>query len=113
MDDITRALLGGHEAAKRLTEQGVLLPCPFCGGEAKLKKIDNGYRTNPVTILNRWSVKCGNCFTETLAFESEIFQDIDGQVKVNKNGAEQARKAWNNRAAILTPEQIKRLEETD
>lgn len=31
MDDKTRALLGDHEAAKRLTDAGVLLPC-MCGG---------------------------------------------------------------------------------
>ena len=31
--DVRAALLGDHEAAKRLTEQGVLLGCPFCGGE--------------------------------------------------------------------------------
>lgn len=30
MDEIRRALLGDHKAAKRLTEQGVLLPCPWC-----------------------------------------------------------------------------------
>lgn len=35
MTDEQKALLGDHEAAKRLTEQGVLLPCPFCGGDAK------------------------------------------------------------------------------
>ena len=29
--DIRAALLGDHEAAKRLTEQGVLLGCPWCG----------------------------------------------------------------------------------
>ena len=33
MTDEQRALLGDHEAAKRLTEAGVLVPCPFCGGE--------------------------------------------------------------------------------
>ena len=33
MDDKTRALLGDHEAAKRLTDAGVLLPC-MCGGKA-------------------------------------------------------------------------------
>ena len=26
-----RALLGDHEAAKRLTDAGVLVSCPFCG----------------------------------------------------------------------------------
>lgn len=35
MDDKTSALLGDHEAAKRLTEAGVLLPCPFCKGEVR------------------------------------------------------------------------------
>lgn len=32
MDDKTRALLGDHEAAKRLMDAGVLVPCPMCGG---------------------------------------------------------------------------------
>ena len=36
MDDKTRALLGDREAAKRLTDAGVLVPCPFCGGEGVL-----------------------------------------------------------------------------
>lgn len=30
MDDIKRALLGDKEAAKRLTDAGVLLLCPVC-----------------------------------------------------------------------------------
>lgn len=33
MDDVRAALTGDHEAAKRLTEKGELLPCPGCGGE--------------------------------------------------------------------------------
>lgn len=37
MDDKTLALLGAQEAAERLTAAGVLLPCPFCGGEAEEK----------------------------------------------------------------------------
>ena len=31
--DIKLALLGDHEAAKRLTDAGVLVPCSGCGGE--------------------------------------------------------------------------------
>ena len=31
MDDIKLAMLGNKEAAKRLTEKGVLVPC-MCGG---------------------------------------------------------------------------------
>ena len=37
MDEIKRTLLGDHEAAKRLTDAGVLVPCPFCGGEAMVE----------------------------------------------------------------------------
>ena len=33
--DIRIALLGDHEAAKRLTERYELLPCPCCGGQAR------------------------------------------------------------------------------
>ena len=36
MDDIKLALLGNKEAAKRLTDAGVLLPCPHCKGRAVL-----------------------------------------------------------------------------
>ena len=32
IEDVQAALLGDHEAARRLTEAGVLVPCPFCGG---------------------------------------------------------------------------------
>lgn len=35
MDDRVLAMLGDREAADRMTEAGVLLPCPFCGGEAE------------------------------------------------------------------------------
>lgn len=38
-----------------------LKSCPFCGGEAKLVKLTNGYTTNPVTIRNEWTVKCVSC----------------------------------------------------
>ena len=31
MDDIKLAMLGSKEAARRLTEAGVLLACPKCG----------------------------------------------------------------------------------
>lgn len=33
MDDIKLAMLGSKEAARRLTDTGVLLPCPMCKGD--------------------------------------------------------------------------------
>ena len=35
LTDEKRALLGDHEAAKRLTEKGVLVPCPWCNGSRR------------------------------------------------------------------------------
>ena len=42
MDDIKLAMLGNGEAAKRLTDAGVLVPCWRCGGEAELQEIHTG-----------------------------------------------------------------------
>lgn len=57
MDDIKRALLGNHEAAKRLTEAGVLLPCWRCGGEAELQEIHTGGK--PVYAVSCKKHHCG------------------------------------------------------
>ena len=38
MNDVKRALLGDHEAAKRLTDAGVLLACAHCGKQAYIGK---------------------------------------------------------------------------
>ena len=75
MDDVKRALLGDHEAAKRLTEKGVLLPCPFCGGMPTVKNLDGDCCT----------IKCYRCDTE-----------LGGRWL--KKGS--AIKAWNTRAAV-------------
>lgn len=40
MDDYRRALLGDHEAAKRPTDAGVLVPCPFCGNDAVVHEVE-------------------------------------------------------------------------
>lgn len=87
MDDRALALLGDRAAQERITERGELLICPFCGGEAMVE-----YDTiNPF----EYAVFCGDCGVMPTTSEDE---------KV-------ARKIWNTRAPILTPEQIKRLEE--
>ena len=35
-----RALLGDRQAQEECTRKGVVLPCPFCGGEAELIEED-------------------------------------------------------------------------
>lgn len=44
MTDLERsALMGDREAKKECTRQGIVLPCPFCGSEAKVKEISGRY----------------------------------------------------------------------
>ena len=84
MDDIKLALLGDHEAAKRLTNAGVLLPCSGCGN-IDLKAYD---------VFGEHFVYCRAC-------------KITGPIK---NSYYDARLAWNTRAPILSAEEIERLE---
>ena len=83
--DVKLALLGDHEAAKRLTDAGVLLRCPFCGS-AELGET-NGPHTG-------YWVYCRRC----TATGSNAYK------------AEAARLAWNTRAPILSVEEMEMLE---
>ena len=87
------ALLGDHEAAKLLTEVGVLLPCPFCGNAAY---ISFDPECEPDSMGRKWAytVVCGTCCaTSGLCFSADM-----------------ARLAWNTRAPILCAEEMEMLE---
>ena len=75
-----------------------LKPCPFCGGEAKLRRVSTGYSTSPTTIRDAWEVKCDKSCCTTARYESRIWQDCNGEVVIEQNGAENAADAWNRRA---------------
>ncbi len=92
MDDKTRALLGDREAAKRLTDAGVLLPCWRCGGQAYAEDWVCGYE-------NGTTVKCAAC-------HAAVCEGVEG----GDEWHERAIKAWNTRAPILSAEELQRLE---
>ena len=80
MTDKQRALLGDRDAAKRLTEQGVELPCPFCGGT--VVSVGHGWYDNHYEAV--CDARNGGCGTSTGVRRSEY----------------EARLAWNTRAAV-------------
>ena len=97
LDEKTRALLGDKEAQRRFTERGEMLPCN-CGDDPVIVCFaskgrltgDQGYMAEIHcegcgTEIRRWA------FVLEWAKESAIYQ-------------------WNDRAPILIPEQIKKLE---
>ena len=105
--DIRAAMLGDQDAAKRLTEAEVLVPCPWCGGTPK------------VTTFDRWIVyECACGETKTYpgciqtkespvlasAPESAVkeYYHIDADIE--------ARLAWNTRAPILSESEMEMLE---
>ena len=98
---IKLALLGNKEAAKRLTEQEVLVPCPFCGGEVSIVNYDPRlYRTSR---NHTYAIACSEC---DIMFGWDI--DYGGRFDTE----EEARLAWNTRAPILSESELKKLEET-
>ena len=97
--NVRLALLGDHETAKRLTEKGVLLECPCCGGSARIRYKGNGsgplgYFSNVYMRSKPGFVMCDKCGLQT-----------------NRNmKACRAVSKWNTRAPILSAEEMGRLE---
>lgn len=88
MTDIQRALLGDHDAAARLTEQGVLIPCR-CGATPTLfgDKFNTGSAEYHCIVVCRCRSRTNIC-----------------------EGRRAAILEWNTRTPLLTPEQMDALE---
>lgn len=72
---IRRALLGSREAQKESTEKGIVLPCPFCKGEAIVEY--------DAIVPFEYDVVCGDC---------GVMRGISEDKKI-------ALKEWNTRPA--------------
>ena len=79
MNDIDKALLGDVQASKRITERGLLLPCPFCNGRVRRE----------VGFLGLNFFKCRKCGA-VISFDNDFFNEHPNE----------ARLAWNTRAAV-------------
>lgn len=74
---IRRALLGNTQAQEKCTEKGVVLPCPCCGGKARLENMGFPHH-----------VYCEKCGLKSTS------------VKYEKEGEKDAIKKWNTRPAL-------------
>lgn len=86
LTDIQRAMLGDHEAAMRLADAEVLIPCPCCRSRAIV--VEGTYQAP-----GKYSVTCGECFFATPWC---VYKD-------------DAIERWNTRAAILSAEEMEML----
>lgn len=107
MTDEKRALLGDHEAAKRLAEKGIVLPCPWCGKAPKITAYDR---------LIVYECDCGErrSYPGLLQTkESSVLASApESAIKeyYHRDADIEARLAWNTRAPILSSKEMEMLE---
>lgn len=92
--NVKLALLGNHEAAKRLTEKGVLLGCPWCGGEVSIVNYDP--RLYRPSRNHTYAIVCSEC---DIMFGWDV--DYGGRFDTE----DEARLAWNTRVAVEMEEE--------
>ena len=103
MDDIKLAMLGNKEAAKRLTDAGVLVPCAHCGN-------DDDYRI--VMSFKKDKKKRFGEYYDVCTIYCECCTETVRQAGLGKDAAaKNASLMWNTRAQILSESELKKLEE--
>lgn len=101
MGDMTRARLGDHEAAKRLTDAGVLLPCAHCGN-------DDDYRI--VMSFKKDKKKRFGEYYDVCTIYCECCTETVRQAGLGKDAAaKNASLMWNTRAPILSEREMEKI----
>lgn len=111
MNDLERrALLGDKQAQEECTRRGILLPCPFCGGEAEMHEAEA--MAEKVTRKN--DIPKGSRFLRMVSFASgSTYYEFRrktfvpkccetaclGRLQKQYRTREQAISAWNTRPA--------------
>ena len=87
---IKLAMLGNKEAAERLTDAGVLVPCWRCGGKAEVETLNTGGK--PI-----YAVVCKKHYC--------------GAYGAAHHTKQKAIEEWNHRPPLLTPTQMEALKQ--
>ena len=80
-----------------------LKPCPVCGGEMKLRRVDQAFKADGI-IRSSWRIECSQGCIKTKIFESCIYEADDGDLIVKNSGPIEAVEFWNK--TDLTPKII-------
>lgn len=104
---VRRALLGDHEAAKWLTEAGVLVPCPWCG-----KMVVHAGTIAEHEYMDEDAPGYDWCATHYDAVCDATNGGCGGHTGPYKT-EEEACLAWNTRAPILSESEMEMLDAKD
>ena len=107
MTDTEKALLGDRAAQERLTDAGVLLPCPFCGSKAELR--GHTIETPRSEEINEFGVVCTHCGCSKGWFGQVNLYYKSNAKELAEDYKRDARLAWNTRAPILSSEEMEML----
>lgn len=107
MDDMTRARLGDQEAAKQLTDQGIILSCPVCGDIGYYQVISTS--SSGVKRGFDFCIICRKCKHATKFYSFVSTLSTSGDILTIEDERKTALLEWNTRVPILTTEQIERL----
>ena len=92
-----KALLGDREAQKECTEKGIVLSCPFCGGESELKH--TSMPTGFSEISDYFFVKCKECGCKPYVLNGTCLFFTDKGMEKAKQLSEKVLSLWNTRQA--------------
>lgn len=91
------ALLGNQESQVQCTNQGIVLPCPYCGGDAELRHLS--HETSFSEIIDAFCVTCKKCGCNPFEFsDHNLFYTSKGIQKA-KLLKQKALEKWNTRPA--------------
>lgn len=100
MDDIKLAQLGDKEAAKRLTDAGVLVPCHRCGGRAEFEEqVEDPPRRGVKAMVRIVCTRCRFALASSVKWDMEL---VDAKMRLIEQ--------WNTRAQVLSAKEIAELE---
>lgn len=81
-----------------MNDKDELKRCPFCGGNAILKRVSITVSCSS-NVYDTWRVECSNCGATPMrnGYDSIVTRDRDDRLVIERDGRVAAIECWNNR----------------